>query len=182
MDYKITNIKLSIKSSNYCLDTVQKKCKALNIDFKLFNNFIVIKNCFTYIIFKKSFKKQNRDNHINITKIDSFEKIPCTVKFLKNLQPDIILHLIKIDNITVSYNFKQFINIPILSKLALTNFYVTFNKETFPGLFLKSKKNYGTAIVFYTGKCVLLGSKNLNDVDNILLSLKNLVKIIKNGT
>lgn len=175
MDYKVTNIKLSIKSNNYCLDTVQKKCKDLSINIKLFNNFIVIKNCFTYIIFKKSSKKHGFENHINVTKIDSFDKIPSTIAILKKLQPDIVLKPVRIDNITVSYNFKRFINIPIISEIASPKFFVTFNKETFPGLFLKSKENYGTAILFYTGKCVLLGSKNLDDVDNILLILKQLV-------
>ena len=175
MDYKITKIKISIKCFNYCLDTVQNKCKQENILLKTFNNFVVIKDKFTYIIFKKSCKKLSADNHINITKVDSFDNICEAIQFLRFLQSGISLKNIRIDNITVSHNFKRFIDIDILARVASQTCFVTFNKETFPGLFLKFKNGCGTAIVFYTGKSVLLGSKNLNDIEEILSSLNSMI-------
>lgn len=175
MDYKITNIKISLKCDNYCLDTVQTKCKQEKILLKAFNNFVVIKEKFTYIIFKKSCKSSSVDNHINITKVDSFENISEAVQFIRFLQPNISLKHIRIDNITVSHNFKRFIDIDILARTASQTCFVTFNKETFPGLFLKFKNGFGTAIIFYTGKSVLLGSKNLNDIEDILFNLKCMI-------
>lgn len=175
MDYKITNIKISIKCLNYCLDTVQNKCMQEQILLKTFNNFVVIKDKFTYIIFKKSCKKVSAGNHINITKVDSFDSICEAIQFLRFLQSDISLRNIKIDNITVSHNFKKLIDIDILARAATQTCFVTYNKETFPGLFLKFKNGCGTAIIFYTGKSVLLGSKNLNDIEEILSCLQAMI-------
>ena len=76
----------------------------------------------------------------------------------------------------MSCNLHQSINILELQKVANKECHVTYNKQTFPGLFLKFKAGYGTAIVFYTGKCVLLGSKNAEHIEKIVESLHRFVK------
>lgn len=177
MDYKITNIKLSVKCKNVSLDSVFLNCKDENIPYKRYNNFVVIKSIFTYIIFKKNNKEKNTDDyHTNITKIPSFFHVPSSIQYLKTLMPKIVLLSYKIDNISVSCNLLQTVNIFQIQKTAQNDCFVTYNKETFPGLFLKFKAGYGTAIVFYTGKCVLLGSKNLNHIEQIVASLHRFVE------
>lgn len=177
MDYKITNVKLSVKCKNISLDSVFDFCLQQNIPFTKFNNFLVLKSNYTYIIFKKSTKNiHHGEYHINITKIPSFEKISDCMEFLKRLSPAIKLLSLKVDNISVSYNLNCFVDIIKLQSSAKGDCDITYNKETFPGLFLKFKKGYGTAIVFYTGKCVLLGSKNASHVENIVEKLLTFVK------
>ena len=178
MDYKITNIKLSVKCRNISLDSVFDSCFNQNIPFKKFNNFLVIKAKYTYILFKKSTKNINHgDFHINITKIPSFQEISECIEFLKKLAPTIKLLSFKVDNISVSYNLNCIVDILQLQSIAKPDCHITYNKETFPGLFLKFKEGFGTAIVFYTGKCVLLGSKNASQVENIVEKLLQFVKI-----
>ena len=48
---------------------------------------------------------------------------------------------------------------------------ITFNQETFPGVFLKFF--CGTAIVFHTGKCILIGCKSVSSIETILKTLRN---------
>lgn len=168
MDFRITNIKLSIKCQGVCLSSVLKQAAELNLKTKVFANYIVLKSQFTYIIFKANSYKENRTNHINVTKINSFEKVDTACQFLQDLQEGLLIISSKIDNITVSYDFKQSFCLHAtaisLSSVCLT----TLNTETFPGLFLKFKNGYGTAILFHTGKCVLLGCKDTTQIEYIL--------------
>ena len=177
MDYKITNIKLSVKCSNVSLDSVFLFCKVNEIPYKKYNNFVVIKSVFTYIIFKKNNKEKNtKEYHTNITKIPTFCEVPESIQYLKTLLPNILLLSYKIDNISVSCNLLQTVDIFHIQKVAQNDCFVTYNKETFPGLFLKFKAGCGTAIVFYTGKCVLLGSKNIQHIEKIVSSLHRFIQ------
>lgn len=177
MDYKITNIKLSVKCKSISLDSVFEFCLLQGIPYTKYNNFLVIKSTYTYIIFKKSTKHiHQKDYHINITKIPCFQEISTCIDFLRTISPGILLLSLKVDNISVSYNLNCVVDILKLQSIAKSDCDITYNKETFPGLFLKFKKGYGTAIVFYTGKCVLLGSKNASHIENIVEKLLMFVK------
>jgi hypothetical protein len=174
MEYKITNIKLSVKCRNLCLDTVEGYLSENKIPFKKFNNYIVTKLTYTYIIFKKNIKSSENIYHINITKLDSFECLNESINNIKLMSKDSDICSYTIDNITVSTDFKKTINLlQLLNKLP-NEISATYNSETFPGIFLKYKIKKGTAILFHTGKCVLLGCKNLNNIEYILDSLKTI--------
>lgn len=166
MKYKVTNVKVSIKIKEVCLDTVVKNLDKRKIKFTKYQNYIVIQDLFTFIIFKPSYKKKNCVSHVNITKIPTIsdiEKAKIHLKFL--IECDILSEFAVIDNITVSLCVEQHLTPENISKIFADSCKITFNKETFPGIFLKFDR--GTAILFHTGKCIIIGCKNIFDVDLI---------------
>lgn len=176
MEYKITNIKLSVKCRDLCLDSVERYLSNEKIPFKKFNNYIVTKIKYTYIIFKKNIKSDEDIYHINITKLDRFDFLDDSINNIRLMSKDCNICSYTIDNITVSTNFQKTINLlEVLNKLP-NEIRATYNSETFPGIFLKYQHNRGTAILFHTGKCVLLGCKNLTNIEYILDSLKSLLQ------
>jgi len=164
MKYKITNVKVSIKIQEVCLDTVVQKLEKKEIKYTRYQNYIVIQDIFTYIIFKPSCKQKNYISHVNITKIPlvcNIEEAKTHLIFL--IDCDILTNFAVIDNITVSLSIKHNLTPEVISRIFKDICKVTFNKETFPGIFLKF--DCGTAIIFHTGKCILIGCKNIFDVD-----------------
>lgn len=173
MKYKITNVKVSIKIEEVCLDSAAKKLEKQNIKFTKYPNYLVIQDIFTYIIFKPSYKKKNFVSHVNITKIPTICEIEKAKKHLSTLlNCNILSKPVVIDNITVSVNVEKNFTPENISKIFTDTCKITFNKETFPGIFLKFDR--GTAIIFHTGKCIIIGCKNIFDVDLIsnFLTLK----------
>lgn len=157
---KVTNFKISLKVEPICLDSVSEIAKQFNIKFKRYNNFIVVHEQYTYIIFKSG---KSLNNHINVTKIKLFEDIKNSQqllfsKILKHLNSNIISY--KIDNITASYNLNRKINIDTIIEIFKNLCEVRYNNETFPGVFLKHI--HGTIIIFHSGKTILIGSKDLS--------------------
>lgn len=166
MNYKITNVKVSVKIGEVCLDTVAKKLKEKNIVFKQFQNYLVIQNVFTFIIFRSSYKLKSSLCHVNITKIptvNDIERAKSHLEELLNIEKTV--QPFNIDNITASID----LGLTILPEKIISIFNkdckITFNKETFPGVFLKFEK--GTAIIFHTGKCIVIGCKNITDVERL---------------
>jgi hypothetical protein len=172
MDYKITNIKISVKCRNISLDTVKEFLCVNGIPFKLYNNYIVTTVKYTYIIFKKNVKNIEDICHINITNIQTLENLNEAINNLRIFDEKTITKKYTIDNITVSKNFFKFVDLQELFKTLPTDISVTYNSETFPGVFLKFPNKQGTAIIFHTGKCVLLGCKTVNSIETILERLK----------
>jgi hypothetical protein len=158
----ITNIKISLKVLPICLDTVCSIAKKCDLAFKRYNNFIVLRNEFTYIIFKN---KKGCNTHINITKLRCFSDIERCQDFLNR---DILCMFKscviqqKIDNITASYDLKKNVDILKTIEKFINLCEVRYNNEKFPGVFLKH--SLGTIIVFHSGKTILIGSKNLNSL------------------
>ena len=173
--YFITNVKISFKTSINCLNTVEKKCVEKDIVCKRYENFIVVKSQFTFIIFKKK-RLSNDINHVNATKIQSLEKIvECVNHFSSIFEIDRRdLSNIAVDNITASVNLNKNINLSQISNSNLKKFTTKYHNEIFPGLFLKSKK--GTIILFHSGKAVLIGCRNVSEIENLV---KNLLMIIE---
>jgi TATA-box binding protein (TBP) (component of TFIID and TFIIIB) len=171
MDYKITNVKISVKSAPVCLDTVIIKLKEKNICHQIFSNYVVIQETYTYVIFKQNKKGTDDRNHINITKISSLDKIEHAKKLLQKFIHVPFYYTTTIDNITVSMN----LNKCVIPDEIINSFKdlckITFNQETFPGVFLKFK--YGTAIVFHTGKCVMIGCKSEESIQKIVHIIRN---------
>jgi len=168
MDYKITNIKVSVKSPTICLDTAIKMLLDLNIRHRKYLNYIVIQSKYTYIIFKP--KCRDGMNHVNITKIPHFGEIENAKMHLCDLLKLEIFSAPVIDNITVSTKFENNCTPSNLILLFSNTCRITFNQETFPGVFLKF--SYGTAIVFHTGRCILIGCKTIENIEQILITMK----------
>lgn len=155
---KITNIKLSLKTTFILLDSVKKLLKNQNIDFKEYPNYIVLKNKYTYVYFKSAC---GEINHLNITNVKNFKDIDSSVNYflnvlMKSLEISEVYR--RVDNISASLNLNLTLNL-----LDIVNYFekvccVSYNTEKFPGVFLKFEK--GTIIVFYTGKCIFIGCKN----------------------
>lgn len=159
MLYKITNIKLSLKTSYICLDSVRKQLD--NKEIKCYSNFIVLRDKYTYIIFKS---KDLVTNHINVTKIGKFEDVPeSIIKILSLLQ--VIEQKRVVDNITVSLNLHKEINLNCLPDFS-SIIAKSYNTEKFPGVFLKF--DCGTIILFHTGKCILIGVKKESDIECLI--------------
>lgn len=158
----ITNIKISLKVLPICLDTVCSIAKNCNISFKKYNNFVVLRTEFTYIIFKN---KKGCNTHVNITKLRFFSDIEKSKQFLNRkilcLLKSSVIHQ-KIDNITASYDLKKNVNILKTIKKFINLCEVRYNNEKFPGVFLKH--TLGTIIVFHSGKTILIGSKTLDSL------------------
>lgn len=175
MDYKITNIKISVKCQNISLDTVKDFLSVRKIPYKQFNNYMVTKYNYTYIIFKKNNKTTEDINHINITNIHGIENLSDAINNIRLFDEKTITKKYTIDNITVSKNFNRLIDLWELFNVLPSNVGVTYNSETFPGVFLKFPNKIGTAIIFHTGKCVLLGCKTIDNIEQILETLKKLL-------
>lgn len=176
MDYKITNIKISVKCRNICLDTVKEYLCDNLIQYKKYDNYIVTKIKYTYIIFKKNIKNTDDIFHVNITNIPSLDYLSDAINILREFDKNISIVSYTIDNITASKNFLQAINIKHFLTNIPSDIRTTYNTETFPGVFLKYPDKRGTAILFHTGKCVLLGSKTVDNIEYILNSLAHILK------
>lgn len=167
MVYQITNIKVSLKINPLCLSSVQKELESQNIPFTIYTNFIVVRKIFTYIIFKTG---KQKNNHINITKINSELAIKTAIEILQTILTNIVIQKQTVDNITASVNLHKSIlltHIPnIYRRIDCT---ISYNPEKFPGLFIKVKN--GTIIIFHTGKCIIIGAKTINDIECLLQKL-----------
>jgi Transcription factor TFIID (or TATA-binding protein, TBP) len=162
--YQIANVKVSLKTSPLFLDTVYKNLVNQNILCKQYNNFLVVKSKFTYIIFKTN---KNFENHINITKIPNVCNILEAVTLLKVLTNCEVTYQ-QIDNIIATTKHKSQLCLKdIIEKKTFKS--VKYNNEKFPGLFLKFKE--GTAILFHSGKIVIVGCKSIEKLECLLLTI-----------
>lgn len=159
--FQVRNIKISVKIKHQPLDNVISKLKKKNINVKSYSNFISFQHKFTYVLFKSG---QKLTNHINITQIANVPKIKKSISHLSKLLKCHILS-VKIDNIIATTDTYRKINLRKLLKDQ--NFEIKkYNNEIFPGLFAKFKK--GTAIIFHSGKVVIVGCKKLKHIKWII--------------
>jgi TATA-box binding protein (TBP) (component of TFIID and TFIIIB) len=159
----IRNIKISVKCELFSLDNVIKRLHESKITFKYHFNFITLSNKFNYTIFKSG----KESNHINITKIKDFKDIDNAINELNTIYHFNILS-IKIDNIIATGVLKKTIDLQtIIDEKKFKQ--VNYNSEVFPGLFIKFK--IGTAIIFHTGKFVVVGCKDKDSIKCIIQSI-----------
>lgn len=164
MEYKITNVKVSLKIEPISLDNV-KECKK-----SMKKNFLVVREKYTYSIYKTS--KTSNTNHINITGIPSLNKIEDSINNLHNFL-DFKLLSSKIDNIIANFKLKNCIDlISICEKKKFP--IIKYNSELFPGAFVKFDK--GSAILFHTGSVVVMGCKSEEDLKCLI---KNIYAVIQ---
>lgn len=160
--YTITNVKVSIKTSKISLNNVLVCNQSYQKNYK---NFIVLKDKYTFIIFKTS--KAKEENHINITKIPSLEKVEHAVRhFTKIINCEV--NKIAVDNIIATVNAGKKLCLASICRSGKFK-QVKYNNEKFPGAFLKF--DVGTAILFHSGKIVLLGCKSINNIECLIANI-----------
>ena len=172
--FEIKNIKFSLKIRNISLNSVLDELRISKIFFEIKGNYIIIKDNYVYILFKS---KNFVLNHVNITKIPSIIEINYSVsnlkhKILRNLPIKIIQE--QIDNLTATCNIGKEIDQLRLLLKNKGNYSIKFNKEKFPGLFIKAP--LGTFIVFHTGKVNVVGCKSPFDLFQLFHSLNNILE------
>jgi len=154
---EIRNVKISLKSSNISLNNASRYLTDSQIAHKIYNNFITFKKDFTFVLFKQS---SNSTNHINVSKLKTEKDIEKACDIIKNLfYVDIVF--VKIDNIVSTTNLKKELN---LTEIITSNLFpnIKYNPEQFPGLFVNLER--GSAILFHSGKVVIVGCKTNEDL------------------
>lgn len=162
--YDIKNIKISIKIENlHFIDTSLK-----NIIY--YNNFFVLKDKYSYIVFKP--KKKTSISHVNITKIECFSKIPEAVKMLSMFfSGKILYNTLLIDNITATFYLPNNISLPKLYSTYNKYYKMKYNNDIFPGLQFQSEEK-GTAIIFHNGKVNIVGCISRFQIEQIISTLE----------
>lgn len=165
MNFKITNVKVSLKTTPISLNNV------LNLPFQTNNhrNFIVVKAKYTYSIFKTN---KMLENHINITKIPKIKKVKKAIKYLKKYL-NFEVKNITIDNIIATFKIDHKIDLVSVCEEKLFKT-MKYNSEKFPGLYVKFEE--GTAILFHSGSIVIVGCKNEKDIECLMLNISAAIK------
>lgn len=166
----IKNIKSShiIQCSEKWRNYLIQKAKSLNFECSQRGNILIVKKDFNLCIFEKTSNKTEKDQirhfkevHINLSGVKSFthqEEILIFVLRSFFEKDAFILHS-KVDNITAAFSYPRPIN---LTYIKSTNPECKYNKERFPGLFMKFRT--GTSIVFHSGKINIVGAKSEQEV------------------
>lgn len=165
MSVQLTNVKVSLKSEDISLHSVLDKSIAEGYIVKRKLNFLVLRKNFVFTIFKKG---KNNLHHINITKLRQVSDINIALVDLEKLNIQYINNSLVIDNITgrldigeklsireLVYNYKS--KSEYLGRSNVVSF--KYNNEKFPGIFIKFK-DFGTSIVFHSGKVIFIGCKS----------------------
>lgn len=183
---QLTNIKISLKCEEVSLDSVKEFCSKADYPTKVYSNFVVIRKSFVYTIFKKNLITNL--HHVNITNIKNFDDIAKALESIIKFGLKLVKDTVKIDNLSGLLNTHKNIKLSDLvqsiknnseKNFSNINFIISYNNEVFPGLFLKvfhkkSKQKIGTAIIFHSGKVILVGSKKIEDLEclsKIILAL-----------
>ena len=160
MRFTIANVKISVKILSTPLDIVSKKLKECKVTHH--NNFIVARLKYTFIIFKS--KINSVTNHINITKIPSLNCIQDAIDEIEGLLRCKTFCLV-VDNISASSTFP--FKLDLVRLVTEKKFdQIKYNNQAFPGLFLKF--DFGTAIIFHSGKVNIVGCKSEKNLEWIL--------------
>ena len=153
MSIKLSNVKISCKIPEVSLDFVEERCKEKHWICKRYSNFLVVRNQFTFVLFKKSdsFCRSWNSNsqHCNITKIPSLAAIEDSLTALSELiyKRKRYIKSVTIDNLTASGDLKRQVN---LRDFVLSHPDWHYNSEQFPGSF--HTKNKINIILFASGK------------------------------
>ena len=140
------------------------------------NNFIVIREK------KLVFTVFHKNGHINITGVRDFTKIELSLKvFNTRFKTNIALKDTQIDNSTSSGYFKERnINLVGLKNFIKDSPYYRDNTcfslrpQFFPGAVLR-RKGRSTVIFFKTGKYIIIGAKNRQDIEQTWRAMRALM-------
>ena len=158
MDF-VKNVKISvICASKQPMKWFFDIANARNVYCAQKRNILSINDVYSITIFQKLQNKY----HLNVTKIKTLNGISEVIKWLIKTYCDksdfqLISH--KIDNITSTFDIKQYISLHTLANIIKHSLY---NPERFHAVYLKN--NEGTIIVFQSGKINILGCKSLENI------------------
>jgi TATA-box binding protein (TBP) (component of TFIID and TFIIIB) len=157
---KVNNVKVS-----FHLDVSEHTSLLEKIAYKITNSYILIKNIYTFNIFKKS-------NIVNITGIPSFEHISTAIaKFQSLLSIPPIYTEINVDNTTANGQFPQ--RLPFQALTNISDCSVRYNPSLFPGAFL-TLQNKRKVILFKSGKYIIIGCKSQEEINESFSLLTNI--------
>ena len=165
MQFKVANVKVSVKIPAIALDIVYNIAKEKNIPTNSQNNFIVLKAKYTFIIFKKG--RNSTENHINITKIPNISLISKAIKEIEDIL-NCKHYNLRVDNIIASSNLHKTLDLVEIVRIKKFE-KIKYNNQKFPGLFVTFEK--GTTIIFHSGKIVIVGCKKISDIKCILKNI-----------
>ena len=165
----ISNIKCSFKVDHKWEETISKLKSHLNI--KYYPNFVVIRiEDFCFTLFKAPIL--GGYSHLNITKIRSFEHLLYAAQKISEFIDGTILYdTLKVDNITASSHLHSSIDIRRFVESQSGVFNISLNQDRFPGCFIRSP--LGTAILFHTGRLIIVGSKSTRDIKCVVREIQS---------
>lgn len=152
-----------------------KEKLAARDDVKLFHNFIVLKNKFTYIVFFNV-------NYVNVTSIKETENCISSSLHFCNLLSFEEKHIspVEIDNLTLTINLQRKINVQkSVFYLRKNGFIVKFNNQVFPAAFARREKITGSLSIFRTGKLVIVGCKTIEEGEKLFSQAKKWLLPVK---
>ena len=176
---QINNLKVHVLLTTSGIHRLKKSL--LTVIAKSYNNFSVVKDEFTYILFPKR-------GFVNITGIRGFvdvnRVIPHLCLFFSLNRSDILSDIV-IDNISASGNFWQRVNLVNLHKTINKRSSVkrvgfqscTFDRNRFPGAFCRTY-GFGTLTLFPSGKYVVVGAKCQEHVDHIFQQMSAVIAML----
>lgn len=173
--FNVKNIKLSLKAEKISLNSVVNCLQQNCIPFETKGNYLVIRHKYVYIFFKL---RDSIIKHINVTKIPDVNEIEDCIFILKNIilkGIETVISECKIDNLTAIYDVNYRINLVKVINNNKSNFLLRYNKEKFPGLFIRTDK--GTFIIFHTGKVNLVGCQNPDHLPALFECLENILTL-----
>ena len=178
MEVLVSNVKISCKIR--LIDSDEISFNTDNV-MKRYNNFTVVKEKYSFIVFTKT--KQSQNFHVNITKIPSTEHIPKALDELKLvISSEFIIEVFKVENMTCLYQITTEINLlTFYNNLKLNVDFEIIQKrydpEKFPGMFLTLKKC--SALIFSSGKIVIIGASSEEDAKQGIKIIYELLKKYK---
>ena len=192
--FEVTNIKISVKLPlSVDLEFVEDRCKCLqssvsNIFCSRKNkNILTIRyNSYTYVLFKRSSKVSPEGiappQHCNITKLKSDSDILQAIEYLFFIidKPALFLDY-DIDNYSCCGDIFKKINISSLY-INEPGIACSYNEENFPALTiycppeLKDLSKNLCCLVYRSGRFVLVGGKNLQEIRKFFIWVIDIVK------
>jgi hypothetical protein len=160
----INNYKISFRLQ--CPDIIERLKKTPSI-VKWYHNFAVLRSTdHVYTIFFSGF--------VNATKISDLDRCIGAIHHLQDLlhieHETLVNGSYAVDNVSASGRFMSCIG---LSALKTTpRMHVRFNPDRFAGASVKYVGEVGTAVLFKSGCYIIVGSKNVDQVNSLFKLLK----------
>ena len=166
LKYQISNYKFSVKIQNLLWKKtleVLKKCFFQSL--KQYGNFLVFKDNFCFTLFQPA--KKTGLSHLNVTHLkDKSDILKVAQKIRRYICGELLLSTLKIDNITASSHINREIDLYLFYLQNSDRFTILYKKEKFPGCFIKTAS--GTALLFHTGKVIVVGCKTAKQIECLL--------------
>jgi TATA-box binding protein (TBP) (component of TFIID and TFIIIB) len=172
---KVNNLKGHISLTAYGAQQLRKAL--MSKEKKTYNNFVVVKEELTYVIFPDR-------GFVNITGVKNYSRlrqiIPQFCETFSVRGEDVATGLV-IDNISAAGDFRRWINLTSLQqKINLSersHFSCHLDRNFFPGAVCKSP-GLGTITVFPSGKYVIVGAKCQTHVHVIFRKMHVLISTL----